>query len=111
MGDLGKKIVDQIKKIRNLRGIKQEEMANFLEISQQAYSSIERGESELSLNKLDKILEKLNVSIFLLLEFNHQHIYQSPFSTERILYEKHIEHLEKEILHLRQTVENLLKSK
>lgn len=114
METLTLQVLDKIRKMRDLKGIKQEDMALFLGISQQAYSKLETGESELSLQKLEKITEKLEVSLPTLLDFNphnvfqnnrinknkelSQHIYQSPaFSPhEKTLYEKLIENLEKE---------------
>jgi len=127
MENFSVQVLDKIRKMRDLKGIKQEDMAFFLGISQQAYSKLETGESELSLQKLEKITEKLEISFQTLLDFsphnifsqnNHnknknptQNIYQSPsFSpTEKTLYEKVIENLEKENARLAQTVEALLK--
>jgi len=126
MENFSVQVLDKIRKMRDLKGIKQEDMALFLGISQQAYSKLETGESELSLQKLEKITEKLEISLQTLLDFSPhnifqnnqlknknptQNIYQSPaFSPhEKTLYEKVIENLEKENARLAQTVEALLK--
>lgn len=126
MENLTTHVLDKIRKMRDLQGIKQDEMAAFLGFTQQAYSKIETGESELTLQRLEQIIVKLNTTLPQLLDFNPQsifqnnqlknknptqHIYQSPNFTpsEKNLYERMIENLEKENARLAQTVEELLK--
>lgn len=50
-------IGDKIKKIRDLKGLKQEEVADKLNITQQAYGKIERNESKLDTERLHQIAE------------------------------------------------------
>ncbi|TAD96040.1 MAG: XRE family transcriptional regulator [Bacteroidetes bacterium] len=127
MENLTTQVLDKIRKMRDLQGIKQDEMATFLGFTQQAYSKIETGESELTLQRLEQIIIKLNTTLPQLLDFNPQsifqnignnknkevalHVYQSPNFTpsEKNLYERMIENLEKENARLAQTVEELLK--
>ncbi len=126
MENLTLQVLDKIRKMRDLKGIKQEDMALFLGITQQAYSKLETGESEISLQKLGKITKKLDISLPQLLDFNPhtilnnygnkykdiaQHIYQNPAftPTEKELYEKIIQNLETENARLAETVAALLK--
>jgi transcriptional regulator with XRE-family HTH domain len=53
----------RIKKLREERGIKQEFMADKLEITQSFYGRLEKDDNRLTVPKLRKIAEALNVSI------------------------------------------------
>ena len=50
------KIGHKIKKLRELKNLTQEHMANSIGISQGAYSRMELGETEITYSKLEKIL-------------------------------------------------------
>jgi transcriptional regulator with XRE-family HTH domain len=109
-----------IKKIRELKNLSQEQMVVELGIDQSTYSKIESGEVDLGLRKLEKILAFLKIELIDLLHFDTKNIihnfgksrnntstqnfYNSPsFSpTEKALYEKCIENLEKENAFLRE---------
>lgn len=54
---------DKIRQLRELKKITQEEFAEKLSMSPSGYSKIERGESKLNLDKLQKIADLLAVSI------------------------------------------------
>ncbi|UXZ04680.1 helix-turn-helix domain-containing protein [Moraxella nasicaprae] len=54
---------DKIRQLRELKKITQEEFAEQLAMSPSGYSKIERGESKLNLDKLQKIADLLAVSI------------------------------------------------
>ncbi len=53
----------KIKRLRRELGITQEEMAEYLHISQNAYSSIERGHTRIDLERLKTIAKKLKVDV------------------------------------------------
>lgn len=56
------KLGNRIRKIRELANIKQSYMAEKLSISQQQYSALEKGETKVSTERLEKIAELLNVT-------------------------------------------------
>lgn len=112
-----------IRKIRELKGYSQDFMAQQLEISQRQYSRFEKNETEITLSKLEKISEILEVTSQQLMGFDEKFIFQNQgavfgattqtnyaFSEkEREQYEKRINHLESEILFLRTQMEMVLK--
>ncbi len=51
----------KIKRIREMRGITQEEIAEELNLTAQAYGRMERGETSISAERLGKIAEKLEM--------------------------------------------------
>jgi transcriptional regulator with XRE-family HTH domain len=55
-------IGSKIKRIREMRGITQEEIAEDLNLTAQAYGRMERGETSISAERLGKIAEKLGVN-------------------------------------------------
>ena len=59
--------LDNIKRLRNEKGISQKEMANRLGFAQSNYNKIEKGIVELTVNRLYEIAEILGVSIFQIL--------------------------------------------
>jgi transcriptional regulator with XRE-family HTH domain len=61
---------DKIKLVRNAKGFTQEEMAEDLGMSSNAYGDIERGDSDPRLSKLQKISEKLGITLSELLDLN-----------------------------------------
>ncbi|MEO0040931.1 MAG: hypothetical protein RL329_379 [Bacteroidota bacterium] len=100
------KIGYKIKKIRDLRGLKQETMAESLGISQEHYSKIEANKTNLSMPKLEKIAKILEVNPADLIDFdeskvllninenNHkatQIAYYNEIETVKQAYEKAIE--------------------
>jgi transcriptional regulator with XRE-family HTH domain len=66
------KIGDNIKKLRELRNYTQEVMAEKLNISQNAYSKIERGETDVSFSRLVQISQFLEVNLLDLIAFDGQ---------------------------------------
>ena len=56
-------IIESIKKIRKRRGISQEYIASHLNISQSAYHKIEAGETELTTDCLQQILNILEIDL------------------------------------------------
>jgi transcriptional regulator with XRE-family HTH domain len=115
----------KIRKLREEKGITQELIANALEITQSNYGRLEKDDRRLTVPKILKIAEVLNVSIAQI--FNeqsskiiHQMNNESPsaYNVENIyqenkdaydklsnIYSLHIEHLENEITFLRGIIE------
>ena len=58
-----KTILFNIKRIRELKGYCQLHMAECLDVSVKTYSRIENGESDLSINRLNKIAKTLHLSV------------------------------------------------
>ena len=56
-------IGDKIRKVRELKGFKQEYVAGKLGLSVTAYGNIERNESSLTFDRLEEIAEVLEVSV------------------------------------------------
>lgn len=63
-------IGEKIRKIRDLKGFSQENMADMLGLSLPAYADIERGKKEVTLSRLEKIAEKLGVTLNDVLNFD-----------------------------------------
>ncbi|MCU0340354.1 MAG: helix-turn-helix transcriptional regulator [Spirosomaceae bacterium] len=115
-------IGSKIRKIRELKDLTQSNVAATLDMSQTAYSKIERGESDVAYSTLKKIADVLGVDVVSLLTFEsgmviqkvseHQQggqangfvFNQGLADKERELYERKIQHLEEEIAFLRSLV-------
>jgi transcriptional regulator with XRE-family HTH domain len=54
----------KLKEIRTLKGFSQQDMADQLNISQMAYSKIERNKTQLNWDKLNKLAEILSINIW-----------------------------------------------
>ena len=63
-------IGQKIEKIRKLKGFSQEYIANKLRISQNSFSKIERGETKITLKKLNEICKVLEIDIEILKRFD-----------------------------------------
>jgi transcriptional regulator with XRE-family HTH domain len=114
-----------IRHIRELKRWKQDYMASQLGISQKAYSKIENGETNISVNRIIEIAKILEVDVADLLNQDGQVIIGKVTKNqsvnfaqgnvtnhnnglearERELYEKRIQHLEEEIAFLRKMME------
>ncbi len=70
-----KEITENIKKFRELKNFTREVMADKLEMSVSGYSKLERGDVELTVNKLFKIAELLEVSVSQILNFDASQIF------------------------------------
>lgn len=115
----------KIKQFRELRNFTQEHMAEVLKLSQRAYSSIENGQTQLTVERLFDIAQALQVNIGDIIETNTEKVFnndihnnnfdnkssfvlnQQNFTEQKALYEKIIESKEEEIAFLR----NLVKEK
>lgn len=102
----------KIKKIRELRNYTQEYMAQMLEVSQSTYARYEKDDGDLTVSKLEKISEILEVKIEDLINFTDKYVFNNydvkqanqgyyivnQFSeNEKKLYEDKIKLLEEKI--------------
>ena len=116
-------VAHKIKKLRELKNLTQEYMADELGITQGAYSKIENGETDLNLSKLDKIAEILGVSAKEIINFDEQMVFnvmhnqtgnglvinQNPLPDEmKRLYEEQITLLKAEVAHLKSVLDKVL---
>ena len=112
----------KIKKVRVLKGYSQEFMATKLEISQAAYSKIEQNKN-LNFERVFDVSKVLEIDPMDLLNFDDSHVFnnhdqkggnacsvliQSFSENEKALYQDRINHLENEILFLRNQLESML---
>ena len=107
----------KIKQLRELKNYTQEHMASQLGLSTRAYSKIESGETQLTINRLNDIAHILGIKPIEVLGFDHKNIFnkyaqeanfnqvQSPI-IEKLMeqYERRIQGLESEVLFLRTLV-------
>jgi transcriptional regulator with XRE-family HTH domain len=117
-------VIQNIKKFRELKDITREQIASDLNMSVSGYSKIERGEIELTLNRICEISEILDVELSQLLNFDVTTIFNISnsqgvqgydkgghyyFNTDNYR-DKYIEHLEQSVEMYKEMVE-VLKSK
>ncbi len=113
----------KIKKLRELKNLTQEHMANSIGISQGAYSRMELGETEITYSKLEKISEDLGLKPEEIIAFNESVVFNvmnnqtgtglvinnSQLSDgEKKLYEQQILLLKEENTHLKKVIEGLI---
>jgi transcriptional regulator with XRE-family HTH domain len=121
---------DKIKKIRDLKGLKQEELATLLNISPQAYSKIERNETKLDMERLKQIADIFGVSVEAIEQFDDKNLFfnhmqeckdsvtiNNYYNSDQAVFEKIIEQQKEliaqqkeEIAFLRGQLDRLLKS-
>jgi transcriptional regulator with XRE-family HTH domain len=110
----------KLKQLRELKNFTQEYMANQLGLSTRAYSKIETGETQLTINRLNEISKILEIDPIEILGFDHQNIFnncnqEGNYNTigsstykmpDKLIeqYEKRIQQLESEVLFLRTLV-------
>lgn len=115
---------ERVRKLREFRNYTQEYMAEQLNLSQRAYSSLENGKTQLSVERLVDICKLLDVSIGEILDIENQNIYNNNFNNnaennhgnlifkkddfeeQRKLYERIIEMKDNEILFLKEQIMN-----
>lgn len=68
-------VSEKIKFIRQLKGWSQEHMAEMLSMSVNGYGSIERGETNVNLSRLEKIAEIFGIELSQLIGLNEKSIY------------------------------------
>ncbi len=91
-------ILEKIKDIRKQKGYSHEYMAHKLEMSQPAYSKIEKNETVLSVDRLFKIAEILETPVNDILEINPNNIYNQNYNHDNVTVIAHqeVEHLYQE---------------
>jgi transcriptional regulator with XRE-family HTH domain len=79
-------IADNIRKIRTLKGLDAKTIADHLGISLSAYTKMERGETQIDINRITTIAEQLGVSPTDIMSFSPNQIFerveQSNIGTE-----------------------------
>lgn len=108
---------DTIRLLREARGMSQQQLADKLGITQQAYSNLEKKPERATLERLREIAQILQVELITLLGEEDTYILQSfnqsggnaatqmnitPSAGEKEIYEKLIASLKEEILFLRE---------
>ncbi len=66
------KINDKIRTLREINNLTQEEMAGQLHMSTNGYANIERGDTKVNTDKLEKIAEIFNMTIIELMNFGEK---------------------------------------
>lgn len=117
-----KRVIRNIRKLRELRLLSREQMANELSLSISGYGRLERGEIDLTLTRMKRIADILNVNLTELLEFDPSTVLHKSNGTakpqftlsedEKQLYyrEKYISMLEMELERLREENRELRKT-
>jgi transcriptional regulator with XRE-family HTH domain len=117
------RIGEKIRKIRELKGLKQENVAQELGMSLGGYGKIERGESSISVDRLQQIAKVLDLADGMdIMKFDEQVVFniqhnQSPSingvvnnysvsDTERASYEMRIQELKQVNQQLEKVIEN-----
>lgn len=77
---LNKIVANNIKYIRTINSISQEELANAIGINQSYISAIERSEKPISLNRLEEIANILKVESYILLKKDLKDEIQNSFN-------------------------------
>lgn len=111
-----KSVGNKIRKVRELKGFTQDYMASQLEMSQRAYSKLEKEEIKLDWQRIEKISNILEIDPIDLVSFDDNLVFNnSPQSGKnntntihnhfpdelKQSYEDRIKHLEEEVLFLR----------
>ena len=87
-------VLEKIKDIRKQKGFSHEYMAHKLDMSQPAYSKIEKNETVLSVDRLFKIAEILETPVNDILEINPNNIYhQTNNDNGTFIGHQEVEHL------------------
>ena len=103
-------IGNTIRDLRKLKGISQADIAGNLDISIAAVSKIERGLTNISIQRLDQIATILNTSVFTLLGVEKTDISKIAVSQEVESLQKELE-MTKELLKAKDEIIELLKNK
>jgi transcriptional regulator with XRE-family HTH domain len=114
----------KIKKLRELKNLTQDYMAQELGVTQSAYSRMEVGETELTYTKLEKIADVLEMKPEDIIAFNESMVFNVMHNDvgnglvinnnhlsegEKNLYLQQIDLLKEEISHLKHLLNKLMK--
>jgi transcriptional regulator with XRE-family HTH domain len=112
-------IGERIRTIRTVKGLSQDYVANMLEISQPAYSDIEKGKSKVNFEKLQNIADIFEMTVQEVISFDEKQIFnntfnekskgffnikkivKNSFNNERKAYQDQINYLKEEIAYLK----------
>lgn len=112
----------KVKKLRELRNFTQEYMAKNLDMTTSGYGKIERDESEVSYQRLEKIAEVLGIKVEDIINFNEKLVFNIMHnnnsnngyvvnngisSDEKSLYEQIIAQLKEENAYLKSIIDKL----
>lgn len=75
-------VYENIKKIRELKNLTREYVADELKMSTSGYGKIERGEVDLTVSKLVKIAKVLNVTIEFIFKFDVSNFFNDMYNTK-----------------------------
>lgn len=119
------RIAEKIRKLREVKGYKQETMAKRMGLTTNGYGKIERGESSITLDRLEQIAQVLEVSTLDILQFDDNFVYNittmnnsatngivnnySLSEAERLLLMKQIEAMQRLIDNQNKLIESLVK--
>lgn len=104
---------DRIRKIRQLREYSQEYMGEQLGITQKGYSAIETGEAPLTLERLEKIAEILEIEIPKLLSFDEKMLFYNYQHSNNTFYGNNsagsalVKQLQEEVTFLKEQIKKL----
>jgi transcriptional regulator with XRE-family HTH domain len=113
------KVGDSIKKLRELKNFTQQHMATELDLSVSGYGKIERDETDISINKLERIAGILGVDMNTILNFDERHIFnfnnnqtangivQNQYNVKNELMERLVAKYEEENKYLKNLIEKL----
>jgi transcriptional regulator with XRE-family HTH domain len=74
------KIGEKIRKLRDLRGLSQENIAKDLGIGQGSYSKIEAGETDLQYSRLEQIAQVLKTTVGEIVNFDEERILNNYYN-------------------------------
>ena len=114
----------KIKKLRELKNITPNQIAEELGVSLNDYAKMEAGEAEVSYNKLNRIADLFGIGIDEITTFNEQLVfnimhnqtangyvvYKGFPESEKQYYEEKIRNLQNEITNLKNLMEKLIES-
>ena len=115
-------IGSKIRKIRELRGYSQEVVADLLGITQNSYSKIESGTTNVTVKRLYEIAKVFEVEVPTILGFDEKHVFntnfhdssmnggkvvylENSFEKERELYQAQIKQLQETVAFQRKVIE------
>ncbi|MDA6071539.1 helix-turn-helix domain-containing protein [Flavobacterium sp. AC] len=79
-------VYKNIKKIRELKNLTRDHVADELKMSTSGYGKIERGEVDLTVSKLEKIAEVLDVSIEFIFRFDVSLFFENRTNRKKDLF-------------------------
>jgi len=91
---------EKLSVFRNFRGLTQEEMAEKLNMSLSGYAKIERGETRLQTNKLEKIVAVLGIELKDFVSFDEKMVFNTSFNDQSFQHsQNHCTNSAKDLTH------------